>query len=234
MTEALLSLPINANGRDFYLGDIHGCWDAFDELLKQVGFDPARDRVISVGDLVDRGTRCDDVLDYLKQPWFYAVRGNHEQMAIDHVTGFFDAEMYKRNGGKWFMELPFERRKELADAFADLPYLIEVEGPNDQLIGVVHGDTVTNDWDVLKANIDREDVQMLCMWARTRVERQDKTQVANVSAVILGHIICNTPQVYGNCFYIDTGCFRSGVMTMVEFVDGVGHMHQVKQERRAA
>ena len=41
------------------------------------------DRVIAVGDLIDRGTGVLDGLKLLGVPWFFTILGNHEQMQID-------------------------------------------------------------------------------------------------------------------------------------------------------
>ena len=72
----------NVFGRDFVVGDLHGCFDLLCEQMDRVGFDPKTDRIFSVGDLVDRGTQSKDALNWMAQPWFHAVRGNHEEMAI--------------------------------------------------------------------------------------------------------------------------------------------------------
>ncbi len=77
----------NINGADyrriFVVGDIHGCLDMLNEKLLSVDFDESKDLLISVGDLIDRGEQNVECLDLITYPWFRAVRGNHEQMAID-------------------------------------------------------------------------------------------------------------------------------------------------------
>jgi serine/threonine protein phosphatase 1 len=45
----------NTAGRDLIVGDIHGCFARLQVALDELGFDPERDRLFSVGDLVDRG-----------------------------------------------------------------------------------------------------------------------------------------------------------------------------------
>lgn len=41
--------------RDIAIGDVHGCIDELNELLCLVSYKPGRDRLVFVGDLVDRG-----------------------------------------------------------------------------------------------------------------------------------------------------------------------------------
>ena len=38
----------NIQGRDFVVGDIHGCFSALENLLAQVNFNPEYDRVFTV------------------------------------------------------------------------------------------------------------------------------------------------------------------------------------------
>lgn len=64
----------------FIVGDIQGCFEPFQHLLEQVKFNPDKDRLWSVGDLINRGPGN---LDTLR--WFFAHRdsvtmvlGNHD------------------------------------------------------------------------------------------------------------------------------------------------------------
>lgn len=72
----------NAHGRDYIVGDLHGCTNMLLALLDHVQFDPAADRVFSVGDLVDRGPDSEGCLALLEHPWFHAVLGNHDAMLL--------------------------------------------------------------------------------------------------------------------------------------------------------
>ena len=55
----------NTTGRDLIVGDIHGCFGRLANALTLIDFDPARDRLFSVGDLVDRGPDSRQVTDWL-------------------------------------------------------------------------------------------------------------------------------------------------------------------------
>ncbi len=40
---------------DFLIGDVQGCSDAFDRLLREIDFSPSRDHAVVLGDVVNRG-----------------------------------------------------------------------------------------------------------------------------------------------------------------------------------
>lgn len=75
-------VPVNLEGRDFIVGDLHGCFDELAKLLSYVEFNPHQDRLFSTGDLIDRGPRSLDCLNLLKKKWFYPVLGNHEDIFL--------------------------------------------------------------------------------------------------------------------------------------------------------
>jgi bis(5'-nucleosyl)-tetraphosphatase (symmetrical) len=64
------------------VGDIHGCAREFGDLLGRIGFDPARDELWSVGDLVNTGPDSLGVLRIFKDAGGRAVIGNHDIYAI--------------------------------------------------------------------------------------------------------------------------------------------------------
>lgn len=71
----LLRLGKNAKGRDFVVGDLHGCVPALHAQLQRMGFDKNHDRLICTGDLVDRGPQSPEALALLGEPWFFAEIG---------------------------------------------------------------------------------------------------------------------------------------------------------------
>jgi len=62
------------------VGDIQGCYSGLRRLLDKAGFDPQRDRLVAVGDLVARGKESLETIQYLRQlgNQFCAVLGNHD------------------------------------------------------------------------------------------------------------------------------------------------------------
>ncbi len=65
------------SGRTIVVADLHGCYDEALLLLKTVGAGP-EDRVIFVGDLVDRGPKPRECVD-LAMSYGHCVLGNHEE-----------------------------------------------------------------------------------------------------------------------------------------------------------
>ena len=91
----------NRDGRDFVIGDLHGCVDALRYLLREAGFDASRDRLFSVGDLVDRGDQCEEALTLIDKPWFYPVLGNHEDTMCAVAEGHLPRYRWYGIGGAW-------------------------------------------------------------------------------------------------------------------------------------
>lgn len=73
---------------DYLIGDIQGCCDALDRGLTEVGFSPSRDRLLALGDLVNRGPQSLRVLRRMQAMGDAAVclLGNHDLhlLAVAH------------------------------------------------------------------------------------------------------------------------------------------------------
>lgn len=208
----------NPEGRDFVVGDIHGCFDQLRSSLAAVSFDESKDRLFSVGDLVDRGLQSEESLAWLKKPWFYAVRGNHEQMAISHMSGRGGShDMYIYNGGAWFLALTEAEQLEYIAHFRTLPVVIQLHTMTGRKIGLVHADPVFEDWNELLARIDDDRVVEAAMWSRRKITMKDPTVIENVDLIYCGHTPLKDAEILGNVHYIDTGAvFSDGKMTLLE------------------
>jgi len=140
-----LRLPRNTTGRDLVVGDLHGHRLLFERELDRAGFDPARDRVLSVGDLIDRGPASLATLSLIEEPWFHAVLGNHELMLLNFLARYpsriHSRKAFASGGGEWIHDAVAKHRKALSrltDRIAALPVAIHVEG--EVPFNVTHGD----------------------------------------------------------------------------------------------
>lgn len=194
-----VSLPLNNRGRDFFIGDLHGCMSMLRRLLDFVAFDPANDRLISVGDLIDRGPHSvEALLAVREEQWFHAIRGNHEAMMIaatqpDLPRSYIrypPPALWYENGGGWFRE---KRDPEILERILPvpgrLPLALEVPLSDGRLVGVVHGSlSLPHSWAEVReieddgAPLDDSERTLLSklMWSRT-------------SHVIMNHAYCSPP-----------------------------------------
>jgi len=217
-----INIPENVMGTDYIIGDLHGCRDMFDAALYEIGFCPDKDRIFSVGDLVDRGNKNLECVALLNEPWFFSVRGNHEQMAIDFVDGLSDCDIYRYNGGQWFIDLSPTEQQKYADKFRRMPIMMTIGGK----YGIVHADVPCDDWLAAVDSISTPDsiVNMRtiqnCIWSRSRIFNADESIIKNIEKVFCGHTPVKTPLTLGNVRYIDTGCVYGHSLT-IESLDGI-------------
>lgn len=142
-------VPQNNTGRDFVIGDLHGETLFLRLLLEHVHFDKTRDRLFSVGDLIDRGPDSEGALELIDAPWFYSVRGNHEDMLEDFLSPVHRypsryGHPFMMNGSEWFMSRKYSRQeqKTLYDKIQVVPDIIVI-GDGDARINIVHAELVT-------------------------------------------------------------------------------------------
>jgi serine/threonine protein phosphatase 1 len=208
---------LNQAGHDFVVGDVHGCFSKLSGELDRLGFDRSADRLFSVGDLVDRGPESVSIADWLTQPWFHAVRGNHEQMALDCLAGELDPDDYLHNGGAWFLDLSLAHRQRIAAQLDALPVAMEVETPSG-LVGIVHADCPFASWEALVAELCSEDapaIAEICLSSRDRFIDEDDVGVTGVTRVFVGHTPVRRPVALGNVHYIDTGAVFGRSLTVL-------------------
>jgi bis(5'-nucleosyl)-tetraphosphatase (symmetrical) len=64
----------------YAIGDIQGCYQTLQKLLKQIGFTPTQDKLWLAGDLINRGPRSLDTLNFIydHQDVIQVVLGNHD------------------------------------------------------------------------------------------------------------------------------------------------------------
>lgn len=73
--------PLTAR-RTIVVGDVHGCIEELMELMRAVAYRPGDDRLVFVGDLVDRGPDPAAVVRYARSVGAECVMGNHDHKQV--------------------------------------------------------------------------------------------------------------------------------------------------------
>lgn len=242
---SILKFEINEAGRDFVVGDIHGSFDLVLEAMRNAKFDPAVDRLFSVGDTIDRGPGSHRCAKFLSLPYVHAVRGNHEDMFLDlysHGVPHEDVLRFacSQNGMNWWLETPEDKRQEIIAAISQLPLAIEIETRRGT-VGLIHADVPAGmDWESFLRKLEAGDLKTIetCLWGRSRIESESEEGVPGVDRIFVGH----TPQWggltrYGNIYAIDTGAVfghigrvAEGHLTMANLVMKTESLLQPRQD----
>lgn len=114
----------------FAVGDIHGEIAAFEELLTH--WNPERERLVSVGDLIDRGTDPGAVIRkamFLEAKYdAIFLRGNHENMLLDWLANPSEKMMYYiSQGGMETIESLLTHKKNAKITPEELARCVEAE-----------------------------------------------------------------------------------------------------------
>ncbi|MBA3987738.1 metallophosphoesterase [Aliidiomarina maris] len=215
LKQNVLTLAANQAGRDFVVGDLHGSLNLLERALKQLGFNPEQDRLLSVGDLIDRGEDSQTLLEYLDKPWFFACIGNHESVLLDYMHGGDSqlAATWQRFGGEWFFQLrPSVQQSMLDTVLQKAHFAIEILTPEGRpQVGVVHADVPFQlSWDEFTAALANDaEVRYQALWSRLRGRGEVQNVVLGIDNVVCGHEIVAKAHCKGNVWLIDTGAYRA-------------------------
>ena len=202
----------NKVGRDFVCGDIHGCYTDLYRELQKVSFDITTDRLFSVGDLADRGPESELSLEYIKQPWFHPVLGNHEEMFLQcWIECNEPRQWHYHNGGEWVQNLSFAQRQEYSKEIHKLPLIIRIGK-----VLICHSLLPKQTLDTIKENIER--LHDFIIWQRDVLFNGGPDGFITYA----GHTINDEVTSYGSVVDIDTGAFlkywegHDGHLTLVD------------------
>ncbi|CAB3777851.1 Serine/threonine-protein phosphatase 1 [Paraburkholderia ultramafica] len=235
----------NTSGRDFVVGDLHGCFAPLRRELELRQYDPSRDRLFAVGDLVDRGFESPSVLEVVRRYGIQSVRGNHEDIIVRwHRHGGKDSSV-RCNGGEWLLDMAQDTQSvnDIVSYMAALPYAIEIE-TDFGLIGIVHANVPLQSWSQMVRALEQENrngpIRRKVIWDRSRWKSRKATgwaslrraaaqllqrlasgwrepggHIDGVAAVVVGHTPSRKPMVRANVINVDTGLVYGGDLTLL-------------------
>lgn len=213
--------------RYYVIGDIHGRLDLYEALISAIESDdascaPADSHVILLGDLVDRGPDSAGVIERTRQ-WqqereVRVLAGNHEEMFLQAFRKPEILRHFLKHGGRETL-LSFGLSKKqynelsIEDMHALLPDLV----PQDvrDYVASFEEMIVAGDYAFVHAGVDPalpfdEQKRSDMLWIRDRFLNH---QGPLSKVVVHGHTIFDNVMDCGNRIGIDTGAFRSGVLT---------------------
>lgn len=213
-------------GRDLIFGDIHGHIDKFKRVLERANYNSNKDRIILVGDLIDRGPASAEVVELLHWPNVVAVRGNHEHMflcAFHHVYHNTDpeyvdhywADVFLGNGGGWSVSLDVDTFYEMYSTLNKLPFYLVINRNDGSKEIVVHSQlTARQDVtleEVLEERMSYDDL-MASIWERGIMSKGDAPNALaiGVDRIYCGHTPSRSPTYIGNYLNLDTGAAYGG------------------------
>ncbi|MCD8525196.1 MAG: symmetrical bis(5'-nucleosyl)-tetraphosphatase [Gammaproteobacteria bacterium] len=233
----------------YAVGDIHGCFNEFQELLDRIQFDPQKDRLWLAGDLVNRGPMSLEVLRYVK-----ALGSPHQIVLGNHDLYLLTRWLRQRYEGVAEQDaltatLRADDADELCDWLRHQPLLVE-----DKALGfmMVHAGFLP-DWDVNQVRHYAREIEEILRtdahetfllhrhdeaaeWSRwcyivdalTRLRYHDDLpwfshplRKTIDQKIVFGHWAALEGKVFGeyNVFALDTGCVWGGRLRAMRLED---------------
>jgi serine/threonine protein phosphatase 1 len=198
----------------FIVGDIHGCLGMLQRLMQRIPWRPDVDRLIFLGDYIDRGEDSRGVIEAVMEISRTSERvdcllGNHEKILLDFIEGR-DVTTFFLNGGTSTLNSyrPFQQHY------------------GEPLIPAAHVAFLKS----LKTWIELDDYYVVHAGFRPGVELKNQSQedllwirdsfiFSNYrfnKRVIFGHTPFAQPLVMGNKIGLDTGAVYGNKLTCLE------------------
>ena len=202
------TIPANPHGRDFVVGDVHGCFRTLGRTLVELRFDPDRDRLFGVGDLVNRGPHSIEAVDWLEHRFAAVTLGNHDRTALRWLEENVGRPRAQRQG--WLREVKPRHHARWLAALRQMPLALTIDTPHGP-VGVVHAEPPDLDWTrataLLEAGADSDiDNALLGFEESTpNLDQTRKQPVEGLRALVSGHFVVETVQITANRWNLDTG-----------------------------
>jgi len=217
------------HGRTIVIGDIHGCFEELQDLLRVVEL-RTDDRVIAVGDLIVKGPQNREVLDrFIDDDRFSAVIGNHDRA----IRQYWRGEPLRLTKEQKVTVAELESDRESYSAYLrSLPFTINLGSHLIVHAGVRPGVP-------LRRQMSSDLTEMRTMGANPSSRRGvpwfDVYRGRRV--VLFGHWPAKAPRMAPRALGLDTGCVYGGRLTayiieLNQFVSVVARRAYVPSGRR--
>ncbi|MEO0412885.1 MAG: metallophosphoesterase family protein [Pseudomonadota bacterium] len=218
------------NTRVYAVGDVHGRSDLFDALMKLIGKDvkgfDGHSELVLLGDYVDRGADTKGILDRMLSgdlpcDKHIFLRGNHEDAMLSFVDGYSNSSNWLSYGGIETLDSYGIDAQDVLDKASDAPETLRklmrkrIPGDHFKLLKRLPFSHTNGDYLFVHAGI-RPKVPIKAqnfddfLWIREEFLTHKKPFER---FVVHGHTISDKPDVQMNRIGIDTGAYRTGVLT---------------------
>lgn len=206
------------------IGDIHGRLDLLDQLIHLIAAQPGSEtaRVIILGDMIDRGPDSAQVLarliDQTQQApdrWI-CLMGNHERMMLDFLADPVKSRQWLRHGAEstlqsYGISIEINRPRATADKLRDAMPSVHLDWLNnlpliwtgEPGLAAVHAAV-----DPTRPLHKQKSTDLL--WGRTDFTQQPRDDGCWIGH---GHVITASPFAKNGRISVDTGAWRSGILT---------------------
>ena len=196
----------NRHGRDFVVGDVHGCFRTLERALASLSFDDSRDRLFGVGDLVERGPHSSEALDWIERRFTAITLGNHEAAALRWLRARLKGSREATYG--WLCSIGSDAYPRWRDAFLAMPLAVTIETPHGD-VGVIHADSPHPSWPnalrLLERGHDLDIALFGFPFPEATCGRYRARPVEGVRALVHGHHPVDDVECTANRWNIDTG-----------------------------
>lgn len=208
--------------RTMFISDVHGCLEEFNELIEKLNYNPNNDRLILLGDLIDRGPDSLAVVKKAISMNLECVRGNHEHKFI---------KWFRSQGSK----VDVYDRKDYYQQFSDqeinyimnMPTYIELEDVIAIHAGLKPGISISNQSkeDLMYLRYTDQDRKFISLkkigeFGKEKTEAKFWTEFGPFGKkyIVYGHQVWNEPRIDrfadgSMCIGIDTGCCFGNALT---------------------
>ncbi len=195
--------------RLFAIGDIHGCYSLLKRLLEKLPIDWQTDKLIFLGDYIDRGEEVKKVVEtiidlksrYKEQ--IICLMGNHEDMFLEYLKGF-NKILYLTLGGNNTIN-SYGGIQNIPGSHIEFIKSLELIFETDEYIFVHAG---------LRPHIPVEQQSKDdLIWIRESFYESDYDWG---KTIIFGHTPMASPFIRHNKIGIDTGAVYGGKLTAIE------------------
>lgn len=194
------------------IGDVHGCHDKLKALLDKLGYEfgehPDGRRLVFVGDIVDRGPNSRACMAHVqglvRAGLAHMVQGNHDNKFARWLKGNpVTVGHGLESTVEEYEDMPEKQRLALSNWILDRPTRLEL---GDDLL-VVHGapgKKSHNLYGKTTGNKTPEGLPERLDWAK---------DYKGPRFCVYGHVIYDEPYINEFAAGIDTGCYKTGVLT---------------------